>query len=91
MPRAESLETFLPRLNRSKLLSREQMADFCDDSHARSTPRELACAATIAGALASDAVAGRARAIARRQVPAAQPDWPRRRPIYFDFTPPIPN
>ncbi|TXT37388.1 MAG: serine/threonine protein kinase [Planctomycetota bacterium] len=42
MPAAESLETFLSRLNRSKLLSREQMADLCDVSHARSTPRELA-------------------------------------------------
>ena len=42
MPAAESLETFLSRLNRSKLLSREQMSDLCDASHARSTPRELA-------------------------------------------------
>lgn len=42
MPAAETLETFLSRLNRSKLLSREQMADLCDASHARSTPRELA-------------------------------------------------
>lgn len=41
MPAAESLETFLSRLNRSKLLSREQMSDLCDASHARSTPREL--------------------------------------------------
>ncbi len=42
MPRVDTVETFLALLNRSQMLSREQVLELCGASHAHSTPRELA-------------------------------------------------
>jgi serine/threonine-protein kinase len=42
MPRVETVEAFLALVNRSQLLSREQIFELCGVSHAHSTPRELA-------------------------------------------------
>ena len=42
MPRVETVEAFLALLNRSQLLSREQLLELCGAAHAHSSPRELA-------------------------------------------------
>ena len=42
MPRVDTVEAFLALLNRSQLLSREQVLELCGVAHAHSTPRELA-------------------------------------------------
>lgn len=42
MPRVKSVEAFLALLNRSQLLSHEQVVELCGGSASHSTPRELA-------------------------------------------------
>jgi serine/threonine-protein kinase len=42
MPRVNTVEAFLALLNRSQLLSREQILKLCGGAHAHSSPRELA-------------------------------------------------
>jgi serine/threonine protein kinase len=42
MPRVETVEAFVTLLNRSQLLSREQLLELCGGANAHSTPRELA-------------------------------------------------